>query len=89
MYVCMYLSIYLSIYLYIYIYILYITYILYIIYKYIYIDTNKEIITTELTTLGLTLLLSSGKYEWCTVLNIPNIDGANVFELNNLIINAL
>ena len=58
MYVCIYLSIYLSIY----IYILYITYILYIIYKYIYIDTNKEIITTELTTLGLTLLLSSGKY---------------------------
>ena len=83
MYVCMY------IYIYIY-YISYISYIyIYIIYKYIYIDINKEIITTELTTLGLTLLLSSGKYELCTVLNIPSIDGAHVFELNNLIINAL
>ena len=81
MYICMYVSIY--------IYNIYYIYLIYIIYKYIYIDTNKEIITTELTTLGLTLLLSSGKYEWCTVLNIPNIDGAKVFELNNLIINAL
>ena len=76
---------------YVHIYIIYHIYLIYIyiIYKYIYIDTNKEIITTELTTLGLTLLLSSGKYEWCTVLNTPNIDGAHVFELNNLIINAL
>ena len=80
-------------YVYIYIYIIYHIYLIYIyiyiIYKYIYIDTNKEIITTELTTLGLTLLLSSGEYELCTVLNIPSIDGAHVFELNNLIINAL
>ena len=33
-----------------------------------YIDKDKEIITTTFTTLSFTLLPSSGKYKWCEVL---------------------
>ena len=38
---------------------------------------------------NFTLLLSSGRYEWCTVLNIPNIDGVQVLKLNNEIRSCL
>ena len=41
-------------------------------------DKGKEVVTTEFTTSSFTLLRSSGKYEWCTIPNIPNIDGESI-----------
>ena len=52
------------------------------IYIYIYSDKEKEI-TTEFTTLFFILLQASGKYEWCTILNVPVMNGVEVLKLNN------
>ena len=55
---------------------------IYNIYIYIYSDKKKEI-TTEFTTLCFILLQSSDKCEWCTILNVPVMNGVEVLKLNN------